>query len=446
MTKPEHGRAALATADVTVASLVDATATLTDGSIRVVDAPAGAGKTGLVTRLIPAHRRAGRTIGVVTQTNEQADDLTRRLVSEQPQLRVVRFVASTHSPDVPGSVIVTSDVATARDSELVIATADKWAYAAEKLSGTTFDVGIVDEAYQMAGGKLLYVADLFQSLELVGDPGQLSPFSPVDTGTWTGLDIDPTRNAVDTIRRYHEVDPVLLPVTRRLPATAADLVQPAFYPALRFAAATGYGDRRLGIGRAAAPSAVDRCVDVALGEGWSHLRLPPGLVTRTDRALAGAIGDLAASLLHRNPTRIADELTGRLSPTIQPERIAIGASHRDQVAAIRRVLHTRGLDGVVVDTANRLQGREFDVVVVWHPLSGQVEASSFHLDVGRLCVLTTRHRHACIVVSRSGIEELLDVSVPVGEGLLGEPMDRTISGWEAHTLVLDHLAPFTVTA
>ena len=56
-----------------------------------------------------------------------------------------------------------------------------------------------------------------------------------------------------------------------------------------------------------------------------------------------------------------------------------------------------------------------------------------------MCVLTTRHRHACIVIARDGIGELLDASVPVGEGLLGDPVDRSISGWEAHLLMLDHL-------
>src|SRR5262245_48964871 len=49
----------------------------------------------------------------------------------------------------------------------------------------------------------------------------------------------------------------------------------------------------------------------------------------------------------------------------------------------------RGPDGVVlsglVETANKLQGLEFEVAFVWHPLAGLPEADGFHLDPGRLC-------------------------------------------------------------
>ncbi|WP_333481891.1 AAA domain-containing protein [Nocardia farcinica] len=65
-------------------------------------------------------------------------------------------------------------------------------------------------------------------------------------------------------------------------------------------------------------------------------------------------------------------------------------------------------DVVAVNTANRLQGREFEVVIVVHPLSGHRDATAFHLEAGRLCVLTSRHRQACIVVAREGITDLLD--------------------------------------
>ncbi|WP_432644254.1 hypothetical protein [Nocardia cyriacigeorgica] len=47
---------------------------------------------------------------------------------------------------------------------------------------------------------------------------------------------------------------------------------------------------------------------------------------------------------------------------------------------------------VAVNTANRLQGPEFEVVIVVHPLSGRRDATAFHLEAGRLCVLTSRHR------------------------------------------------------
>jgi superfamily I DNA and/or RNA helicase len=130
---------------------------------------------------------------------------------------------------------------------------------------------------------------------------------------------------------------------------------------------------------------------------------------------------------------------------VTPERIAIGTAHRDQAAAVRAVLASRGVSGVTVDTANRLQGREFELVIVLHPLSGRRDATAFHLETGRLCVLTSRHRQACVVVAREGIPELLDRHPSVEPVHLNVPV-KFPDGWEAHQSLLAHLSAFTVRA
>ncbi len=66
---------------------------------------------------------------------------------------------------------------------------------------------------------------------------------------------------------------------------------------------------------------------------------------------------------------------------VTADRVAVGTAHRDQAAAVRAALAELGVTGVAVDTANRLQGREFDVTVVLHPLSGS-DATAFHLETG----------------------------------------------------------------
>jgi hypothetical protein len=123
--------------------------------------------------------------------------------------------------------------------------------------------------------------------------------------------------------------------------------------------------------------------------------------------------------------------------TLTPDRIAIGAAHRDQAAAIRAMLPASAA-GVTVDTANRLQGREYDVAVVLHPLSGRQDATAFHLESGRLCVLTSRHRHACVVVARAGIAELLDAHPSAEPVHLNVPV-KFPDGWEANQSMLAHL-------
>jgi hypothetical protein len=120
------------------------------------------------------------------------------------------------------------------------------------------------------------------------------------------------------------------------------------------------------------------------------------------------------------------------------DRIAIGAAHRDQAAAIRSFLPPSAA-GVTVDTANRLQGREYDLTVVLHPLSGRQDATAFHLESGRLCVLTSRHRHACVVVARAGIADLLDAHPSTEPVHLNVPV-KFPDGWEANQSMLAHLA------
>jgi hypothetical protein len=94
-------------------------------------------------------------------------------------------------------------------------------------------------------------------------------------------------------------------------------------------------------------------------------------------------------------------------------------------------------------TANRLQGREFDVMIMLHPLSGRRDATAFHLEAGRLCVLASRHRHACVVVARAGIPELLDAHPSAEPVHLGVPV-KFPDGWEAHQSFMAHLANFRV--
>ena len=80
-----------------------------------------------------------------------------------------------------------------------------------------------------------------------------------------------------------------------------------------------------------------------------------------------------------------------------------------------------------------------------HPLSGRVDATAFHLEAGRLCVLASRHRHACIMVARAGIQELLDAH-PSAEPVHLNVAVKFPDGWEAQQALLAHLEQHRVVA
>lgn len=409
----------------------------------VVDSPPGAGKSTLVVRAARELAAAGEQLMVVAQTNAQVDDLADRLATADPELPLGRLHGTDSPPDAAldrhPMLAKSTSVADLRDRAVVIATAAKWAYVKDV---EPWRHAIVDEAYQMRSDALLRVAGLFERALFVGDPGQLDPFSVVGAEQWAGLSYDPSASAVVTLLAHNPGLPQhRLPVSWRLPATAAPLVSRAFYPYTPFRSGTGYGDRRLAFGVKGDGDGPDRVLDEAAESGWGLLELPARHTPRTDPEAVRAVALVVRRLLDRGGVTYS-------APDPEPapltaERIAVGTAHRDQAAAVRAALAAlgvgTGVGGVAVDTANRLQGREFDVTVVLHPLSGRPDATAFHLETGRLCVLTSRHRHACIVVCRAGVARLLDEhpsSEPVQLGVTVKFPD----GWEANHAVLAHLA------
>ncbi len=215
----------------------------------------------------------------------------------------------------------------------------------------------------------------------------------------------------------------------------------AFYPYTPFRSGTGQGDRGLSFAVPSDGSGPDRVIDEAAESGWGLLELPARHTPRTDPEAVRAVAAVVRRLLDRGGAA-----TSERSPVPSPltaDRIAVGTAHRDQAAAVRAELAGLGVTDVVVDTANRLQGREYDVTVVLHPLSGRPDATAFHLETGRLCVLASRHRHACIVVCRAGVSDLLD-DYPSTEPVQLGTVVKFPDGWEANHAVLAHLAEHRV--
>src|SRR5262245_32559346 len=98
------------------------------------------------------------------------------------------------------------------------------------------------------------------------------------------------------------------------------------------------------------------------------------------------------------------------------------------------------LGDVFVETANRFQGLERPLMFVQHPLSGRTDATEFHLDSGRLCVLLSRHRVACWIFGRGGIARQLQRYAPVGDRSLGISDDPEFKGWRANVELMRALA------
>jgi hypothetical protein len=416
----------------------------------LVDSPPGAGKSTLVREIGRRARRRAQ-VPIVVQTNDQADDMLRGFIVDQRRgaasVRVGRLHGGDYVPPADLSahqgLTFSTSIADLDDSNAIVAPAAKWATVG---FDRTWPFAIVDEAYQMRSDSLLPIGVMMESLLLVGDPGQLAPFTTADDTRFRGRPLSPVETAAATILTTQPTTArFALPISWRLPSHAATLVCDAFYE-IPFIAGTQPQQRRLR--RGVTPLHRGRAADAvnsATRYGWAYLELDDLPMPQTDPDAVGAIVDIVRELVDANMT-IEDEYEIR---GLRPSNIAVGVTHRDQRDHVRAALqNTRTrtgvpVDEVIVDTANVIQGREFEIVVVWHPLSGRRDASQFHLDAGRLCVLLSRHRQACIVVSRGGIRDQLAGHAPTEPVWLGETTP-VLDGWHAHLAVLDHLMRYAV--
>lgn len=240
--KEEHDLAPVARAERAVGAVLAELGSVAGRGV-VVDSPPGAGKSALVVRAAAELAAAGEPVMVVAQTNEQVDDLTDRLAVACPDLAIGRLsrqdYVATGRVARHGQVRVAARLGDLAGCPVLVGTAAKWAMVGDDGS---WPWAVVDEAYQMRSDLLLRIAGRFERALFVGDPGQLDPFSIVETERWTGLTWDPMQSAVAVLLRHNPDLPVRrLPVSWRLSASAAPMVAEAFYPFSGFDAGTGPG-------------------------------------------------------------------------------------------------------------------------------------------------------------------------------------------------------------
>ncbi len=274
-----------AAADAAVADILTAVSRPAPGAPLgvVVDSPPGAGKSTLVVKAARELVGAGERLMIVAQTNSQVDDLVDRLAEKGPDLTIGRLHASESRPAPEAlrhaNVTASAKVADLLEQDVVISTAAKWQWVKTE---APWRHAIVDEAYQMRSDALLAVARLFERALFVGDPGQLDPFTVVGTDQWAGLSYDPSSSAVVTLLAHNPaIRPHRLPVSWRLPHSAAPLISAAFYPYTPFRSGTGPDERRLTAAVRPDGSAVDAAIDEAAEHGWALLELPARHTVRT---------------------------------------------------------------------------------------------------------------------------------------------------------------------
>lgn len=402
-----------ASAERALSEVLDAVAE--HAPVVVVPSPPGAGKTGLVERVAAfAAVIAGETVGVATTTRAQAQELVVRLSTWESVHATWWAPRSRRTATASDIAVVSRPDEFPIDHGVVVATAAKWARAPRSMH---FDLLVVDEAWQMPFGQFAPLISLADRFLLVGDPGQIAPVVQVNVSRWADDPAGPQRPAPDVLRArgVPGLVEVALPATRRLPADTARIVSDAFYPTMPFGSLAP--DRTLrsaswpGQGSLAVTEVSDQQVGI----------YDPDLISQAAAIVVGVIED----------GTIEDGVGVR---KVKPADVGVVCSYVHQVPQMRSALGT-SLRGVLVETANRWQGLERDVIVGVHPLSGQPAPSEFAMDGGRICVMCSRHKTACLLIGRPGLELAASAGSGAAERTFGD--SAAAAGWQAHARLLE---------
>lgn len=412
-------------------------------------APAGAGKSYAIATAVKAARGEGRRVAVASPTNEQAFALLATLAERLPE-ETISFVpaggVSLKEAHKRANIVEKRAKETSSDA-IVVGTLSKLGDAHARGDLSAVDLLLVDEAYQASSVHYYAVGALSKRHLLMGDSGQLAPFSSApEADRWRGLDEDPLLTAVEVLLRHHPRTAVhKLPITRRLDPRAVPVAR-AFYHRHPFGAAVLSGVRSLDLsaGGGRVDAVADAALDRACASGWAHVELPACAVVSADPVAARLIVDLARRLFERSPvTRCERHEAPR---ALRQEDVAVVVSHNDQKDLVRAAMVDAQLGDVNVSTANKVQGLGFEVVIAWHPLAGLLDVDAFHLDPGRLCVMLTRHRQACIVIGRAADRRLVEGIPPATPSYVGWDMNPALDGFYVHEAVFDALAPHRIDA
>jgi DNA replication ATP-dependent helicase Dna2 len=359
-------------------------------SLCLVQGPPGTGKTRLLAEVLLALCNAGCRIALTAFTHRAVDNALQTLRRLDGNIPLVKLGAPGRDPG--GLVRAGIRFAQPRRGQLprsgVVAGT---CFALSRLpAGEQFHFTVCDEAGQMPIPHAL--AGMLRSRRWLffGDHQQLSPVNTVD---------HPDREvAVSVFEHLHRLyGSSLLDTTYRMNDQVCAVIGEVFYQGgLRPAAEAA--SRRMPFRPGGHHDDVldpDKSVVLARVD---HLQ--PGMRSVEE---ANLVADLTEEIVNRHG--------------VSPADIAIIAPFRAQVRMLRSALQKKGLpagDPLTVDTVERMQGQEREVVLVSLAVGdpdGLRRRSSFFFSTNRLNVSLSRARTKAILVASQGAFRALPMEV-----------------------------------
>lgn len=477
-----HSRAASqneAAAKFAKGQLLDALNGSSDIQRILLKAAAGAGKSFLLRGLVRdaiAQPQCLR-VAVTAFQNRQLWPLAAALGSDLGKGNVYLWASKRVFNDVPDWVksstsVVDSVKAIPQEIPVVLATTHMFGMTRQHVRNHfgnafhgdhRFDALFVDEAWQLPHhlfDKITYTAPIHVG---VGDVGQLPPLE-IAENPWRG---DPGFNPYRAWPTAYDGDDTKTWATE-LPAvwrpTAAQLgLWRAFYPeweSLNCVAAPG--DRKIRLGNL---SGTAKAVWESVATGIPTLLEVDGLpdaeaadvdlpLTEFVEALLDDLFEagftLSQKVYNEDGTPNGKTRVDRPGSDSTDPLIAILATRNqavdDAADAVTRLSKKHDLteSALIASTVDSWQGQTNGITIAIHPLTGASELDEFNSAFGRLAVTCTRATHGLLMVSRPGLDKLLQEASARPGTPFGEPGNRHLPR-QTHQRILASFARGAVT-
>ena len=356
-----------------------------DDSHLFIQGPPGAGKTTIGSMLIVALLRAGKTVGVTSNSHKVIHNLLhaveKRAVAEGVRIDGVKKSSGEES-EFAGSMIGnagTNDEVKASNAQLVAGTA--WLFADPGFD-QGFDYIFVDEAGQVSLANLMAVGTATRNLVLLGDHMQLGqPIQGKHPGHSGESALEYLLDGRSTVPRDRGI---FLPTSYRMHEDVCRFISAAVYDGRLFADPANQ-ERRLDLNGDAHPAL--RPTGIRF-----HAVEHEGCKQRSPRE-AEVITELVASLRRQHWV----DKDGVRRP-IDVEDILVVAPYNAQVNLLREVLP----EGARVGTIDKFQGQEAPVVLISMATSSGADLPrnlEFLYDRNRLNVAVSRAQCLAVVVA-----------------------------------------------
>ena len=382
---------ALAARGLNPAQVRAGAAAIATESLALVQGPPGTGKTALLAEVLALLCGAGCRIALSAFTHRAVDNALRMLRKVDPGLALIKLGGGEPDPELAAAGVRFLRPKGCRLPERGVVVAATCFQLAKLPPDTSFHYAVFDEAGQLPIPHALAGMLLSRRWLFFGDHAQLPPVITADHG-----DAEVTASVFEHLHARYGSE--LLDLSYRMNDGICGLVSALFY-ADRLRPEPLAATRRLPF---VPGGALDEVLDPAHPVVLARIdHLQPGQRAIEEANLAA---DLVAELVRRHG--------------VAQEQIAVVAPFRAQLRAIRTALQKKGVprdDAVVVDTVERIQGQERDVVIL-SLTAGDPDSlahrAAFFYSTNRLNVALSRARTKVVVIGSASAFAALPQDLP----------------------------------